>query len=163
MMWKLLGRVWLFVTPWTIQSMEFSRTEYWSGYPFPSPRDLPNPGIEPRSPALQVDSLPDEPQGKPKNTAVGSLSLLQRIFLTQELNWGLHHCWKILYELSYQVAQDIKDVWLFYLKVMGRARAVFRKEMMMKVSPGEKQSGQGVGYPGGLNKRKQLQMIGVYR
>ena len=41
--------------------MEFSRPEYWSGWPFPSPGDLPNPGIEPRSPALQVDSLPAEP------------------------------------------------------------------------------------------------------
>ena len=53
----------------------FSRQEYWSGLPFPSPGDLPNPGIEPRSPTLQVDSLPAEPQGKPKNTGVGSLSL----------------------------------------------------------------------------------------
>ena len=46
--------------------MEFSRPEYWSGQPFPSPEDLPNPGIKPRSPALQADSLPSEPQGKPK-------------------------------------------------------------------------------------------------
>ena len=45
--------------------MEFSRQEYGSGYPFPSPGDLPNPGIETRSPALQADSLPAEPQGKP--------------------------------------------------------------------------------------------------
>ena len=45
--------------------MEFSRPEYWSGLLFPSPGDLPNPGIEPRSPSLQVDSLPAEPQGKP--------------------------------------------------------------------------------------------------
>ena len=55
-----------------------------------------------RSPALQVDSLLAEPQGKPKNTAVGSLSLLQRIFLTQESNEGLLHCRQILYQLSYQ-------------------------------------------------------------
>ena len=48
-----------------IQSMEFSRPEYWSGEPFPSPGDLPSPGIEPRSPALQTNSLPAEPQGKP--------------------------------------------------------------------------------------------------
>ena len=48
---------------------------------FPSPGDLPNPEIKPRSPALQVDSLPAEPQGKPGNTGVGSLSLLQQIFL----------------------------------------------------------------------------------
>ena len=76
--------------------MEFSREEYWSGYPFLSPGDLPNPGIKPRSPTSQVDSLPAEPQGKPKNTGVGSLSLLQGIFLTQESIWGLLHCRWIL-------------------------------------------------------------------
>ena len=52
--------------------MEFSRLEYWCELPFPSPGDLPNPGIEPRSPTLQADSLPAEPPGKPKNTGVGS-------------------------------------------------------------------------------------------
>ena len=56
---------------------------------FPSPGDLPNTGIEPRSPTLQADSLPAEPQGKPKNTEVGSLSLLQWIFQTQKLNRDL--------------------------------------------------------------------------
>ena len=60
--------------------------------PFSSSGDLPNPGIEPRSPALQADSLPAEPKGKPKNTGVGSLFLLQQIFLTQESNRGLLHC-----------------------------------------------------------------------
>ena len=81
--WKSLSCVPLFATLWTVQSMEFSRPEYWSGQPFPSPGDLPNPGIEPRTPTLQVASLPAEPQGKPKNTGVGSLSLLQGIFPTQ--------------------------------------------------------------------------------
>ena len=84
------------------QFIAFSRPEYWSGQPFPSPGYLPSPGIEPRSPALQVDSLPAEAQGKPKNTGVGSLSLRQRIFLTQESNQGLLHCRWILYQLSYQ-------------------------------------------------------------
>ena len=69
--------------------MEFSRPEFWIGEPFPFPGDLPNPGIEPRSPALQAHSLPAEPPGKPKNTGVGSLSLLQWIYPTQELNQGL--------------------------------------------------------------------------
>ena len=55
----------LFATPWTIQSMEFSRSKYWSGKPFPSPGDLPNPGIKFRTPTLQADSLSAEPQGKP--------------------------------------------------------------------------------------------------
>ena len=82
--------------------MEFSRPEYWSGKPFPSPGDLANPGIEPKSPTLQADSLPAEPPGKPKNTGVGSLYLLQQIFQTQELNQVLLHCRWILYQLSYQ-------------------------------------------------------------
>ena len=60
----------LFVTPWTVAhqappSMGFSRQEYWSGLPFPSPGDLPNPGIEPTSPALQAYALTSEPPGKP--------------------------------------------------------------------------------------------------
>ena len=57
---------------------------------------------QPRSPTLQADSLPAEPQGKPKKTGVGSLSLLQWIFPTQESNQGLLHCRQILYQLSYQ-------------------------------------------------------------
>ena len=59
-------------------------------------------GIKPGSPTLQVDSLPAEPQGKPKNTGVDSLSLLQQIFLTQESNKGLLHCRRILYQVSHQ-------------------------------------------------------------
>ena len=95
------------VTTWTqahqaLLSMEFSRQEYWSGMSFPSPGDLPDPGIEPRSPALQADSLPAEPQGKPRSTGVGSLSLLQQTFLTQESNHSLLHCRRILYQLSYK-------------------------------------------------------------
>ena len=54
------------VTPWTIQSMEFSRPECWSGYPIPSPGDLPNPGIKPRSSELQANYLPAELQGSPR-------------------------------------------------------------------------------------------------
>ena len=62
---KSLSRVQLFVTPWTVAyqappSMGFPRQEYWSGLPFPSPEDLLNPGIEPRSPALWADALPPE-------------------------------------------------------------------------------------------------------
>ena len=56
---------WICVTPRTIQSLDFPKPEYWSGKSFPSPGDLPNPGIEARCAALQADSLPAEPQGKP--------------------------------------------------------------------------------------------------
>ena len=67
---KSLSRVRLFATPWTVAhqvppSMGFSSKEYWSGLPFPSPGDLPDPGIEPGSPALQADALPSEPPGNP--------------------------------------------------------------------------------------------------
>ena len=66
---KSLSPVRLFATPWAVAyqvppSMRFSRQEYWSGLPVPSPADLPNPGIEPRSPVLQADSLPTELWGK---------------------------------------------------------------------------------------------------
>ena len=66
---KLLSCVRLFETPWTVAhqaplSMGFSRQEYWSGVPFPSPGDLPNPGIKPGSPALRADVLSSEPPGK---------------------------------------------------------------------------------------------------
>ena len=67
---KLLSCVWLFATLWTVAykappTMGFSRQEYWSGLPFPSPGDLPNPGIKPGSPALEADALTSEPPGKP--------------------------------------------------------------------------------------------------
>ena len=65
---KSLSHIQLFVTPWTVAyqaplSVGFSRQEYWSELPFPSPGDLPNPGIEPGSPTLQADALPSEPPG----------------------------------------------------------------------------------------------------
>ena len=67
---KSLSCVRLFVTPWTVVykaplSVEFSRQEYWSGLPFPSPGDLPHPGIKPGSPTLKLDTLPSDPPGKP--------------------------------------------------------------------------------------------------
>ena len=67
---KSLSHVQLFVTPWTVAhqaspSIEVSRHEYWSGLPFPSPEDLPDPGIEPSCPVLQADALPSEPPGNP--------------------------------------------------------------------------------------------------
>ena len=99
---KSLSHVWLFLTPWTMQSMEFSRPGYWRGQSFPSVY-LHNPGIKSRSPALEVDSLPAEPQGKSKNTGVGSLSLLQLIFPTQEWNQGLLHRRWILRKSKYLI------------------------------------------------------------
>ena len=74
---KSLSRVQLFASPWTVArqappSMGFSRQECWSVLPFPSPGDLPDPGIEPGSPALQADALLSEPPGKPMFPDQGS-------------------------------------------------------------------------------------------
>ena len=93
----------------------------WSGWPFPSPGDLPNPGTEPRSPALQADSLLAETLGKPKNTGMGSLSLLQWIFPTQKSNRGLLPCRLILYQLSYQgIPTDLQSqiIWVLIFPVV---------------------------------------------
>ena len=69
--WSVLSRVLLFAIPWTVAyqapSMEFSRQEYWSGLPFPSPGELPDQGIEPTSPTWQADALSSEPPGKPSS------------------------------------------------------------------------------------------------
>ena len=91
---------------YTVHGILQSRILEWVAFPFS--RSLPKPGIEPWPPTLQVDSLPAEPSGKPKNTGAGSLSLLQRIFLTQESNLGLLHCRQILYCLSHQGSPKLK-------------------------------------------------------
>ena len=89
---KSLSRVRLFATPWTVAhqatpSMGFSRQEYWSGLPFPSPGDLPDPGIEPRSPALQADALISEPPAKALLSKLCSnVPLMQRIAVVVVLN-----------------------------------------------------------------------------
>ena len=77
---------------------------------FPVSRGSSQPWIEPRSSTLEVDSFPAEPQGKPKNIGVGSLSLLQSIFLTQELTWGLLHGRQILYQLNYQGSPILQEI-----------------------------------------------------
>ena len=92
---KSLSHVQLFATPWTVAhqappSMEFSRQEYWSGLPFPSPGDLPDPGIEPRSPSLQADTLPSEPPGNP----LKSCNIIQSLHFHVWLH--SHYCkWNI--------------------------------------------------------------------
>ena len=78
--WNLLSHVWLFVIPWTIQSMELFRSEYWSGYLFLSPGDLHNPGIKPRSPTLQANSLPAEPRKPVSNLRTKNVFLCFKHF-----------------------------------------------------------------------------------
>ena len=90
------------VITWTMQSIESPGQNTGVGSLSLLQENLPQPGIKLSSPALQAYSLPAEPPGKPKNTEMGRLSLLQGIFVTQESNWGLLHCRQILYQLSYQ-------------------------------------------------------------
>ena len=95
------------VTPWTVAyqappSMEFSRQEYWSGLPFPSAGNLPNPGIKPTSLTLQVILYQLNHQESPRKLEWVGYPFFQHIFLTQESNWDLMHCRYILYQLSYQ-------------------------------------------------------------
>ena len=87
----------------------------------PFSRGSPSPGIEPRSLAFRAKPLPTELQGKPKNTGVGSLSFLQGILWTQESNWGLLHCRRILYQLSYHGSpssvQSLSRFWVAFLSL----------------------------------------------
>ena len=87
---------------------------------------------QPKSPTLQVDSFPAEPQGKTKKTGVGSLSLLQGIFLTQEWNGGLPHCRWILYQLSYQGSPE--GYKFLYLRQWGATDSLhdFKRQYSLK-------------------------------
>ena len=91
---------------YTVHGNLQARILEWVAIPFS--RESSQPGIEPRFPTLQVDSLPAEPRRKPRNTGVCSPALLQWIFPTQELNQGLLHCRWILYHLSYQGSPEYK-------------------------------------------------------
>ena len=86
--------------------MEFYSPEYWNWVVFAFSRGSSQPRDRTQVSALQVNFLPAEPPGKPKNTGVGTLSLLQGIFLTQESNPGLLYCRWILYQLSYRGSTD---------------------------------------------------------
>ena len=146
------------VTPRTVArqaplSMGFSSQEYWSGLPFPSPGDLLNPGIELRSSALQADSLLSEPPGKPKNTGVGSHSLLQGIFLTQGSNSGLPHCRWVLYCLSHPGASG--DSVLEPLVGLDASRP-----SGVRGQPSEPWEGQGVGGEGGWPHLSRSEPLG---
>ena len=101
MKWKLFSHVQLFAIPWTIiHGILQARILEWVAFPFSRGSSQLTDGIQAFT--LQADSLPAESQGKPNSTGVGSLSLLQGIFPTQELNQGLLHYRRILYQLSYQ-------------------------------------------------------------
>ena len=138
---KSLGRVWLFGTPWTVAhqappSTGFSRQEYWSGVPFPSPGDLPDPGIEPRSPALWADAFNlwatreglrilewvaypfSRGSSPPRNRT--RVSALQADCLPTELNW----------EKGFVIAQQLKSlqIFLWLLLTTSRSPSAYSKD-----------------------------------
>ena len=103
---KSLSRVRLFVTPSTVAhqappSMGFSRQEYWSGLPFPSPGDLPDPGIELRSPTLQADALTSEPPGKPQEITIPAPKMFR-----EELKWRLVQCLSQCINAKYSIKEE---------------------------------------------------------
>ena len=109
----MLSCVQLSATPWTVARqaplfMGVLKAGILEWLLCPLPRELPNPGIKPRSLSLQVNSLLSESPGKPKSIGAGSLSVLQGIFLTQESNRGLLHHRQILYQLSYQGRPNLR-------------------------------------------------------
>ena len=98
----------LFATPWTVAyqvppSMGFCRQECWSGLPYPSPGDLPDPGIEPWSPALLADALPSEPPGKPKlfNKVLFNLDLWWVLTMRFRLYFSGWNVIQVIYKISF--------------------------------------------------------------
>ena len=114
---KSLNRVRLFATYQAPPSMTFSRQEYWSGWPFPSPWDLSNPGIKPRSPTLQADALPSEPPGKPMLLKLGLKThsvMLPLYFENHFLNYRFPStlCWRQIQSSAWRrTVMEISPVW----------------------------------------------------
>ena len=153
----MLSLVQLFVTPWTVAhqaplSMGILQARILM--PCPPPGDLPNPGIETKSPTLQADSLPSEPPEKPKNTGVCSLSLLKGTFPAQELNGGLLHCRKILYQPSYQGSPKAAMVICKWMSM-----AVFQQNFIYKDRQWARFDPQTVGSENWLSSKTTLDEI----
>ena len=111
-MWEgNLSLVWLFETPWTIayqssQPMEFSRQVYWSGLPFPSPGNLPDPGIKPRSPSLQADAWLSEPLGKPYVCESWTIKKAERQRIDAFKLW----CWRRLLRVPWTARRSNQSI-----------------------------------------------------
>ena len=158
--WKSLSRVLFFATPmdYTVHGilqariLELGIAQLLQGI-------VPAQGSNPGLPTLQADSLPAEPQEKPKNTGVGSLSLPQWIFLIQESNWGLLHCRWILYQLSFQGSPLLPSKYIqslsASLEVWGRY-CIFCP-VYTRVATREESGGLGVPSRRGLTPRGSLE------
>ena len=123
--WKLLSLVWLFATPWTVVcqallSMGFSRQEHWSGSLFPSPGDLPNPGIKSRCSAVQVDSLLSKP---PEKSRITSRAYLYSTFLCFFFFNLLVYSW---YTILFSAIQKIESVMHIPISTLFKSLSPFR-------------------------------------
>ena len=156
-MCQSLSHVWLFcdpvmsdsfVIPWTVahqvpRSMEFSRWDYWSGLPFPSPGDLSNPGIEPRSTTLQADFLPSEPPGKSdkprRHIKIQRYYFADKGLSSQSYAFSSSHVW--MWELNYKESWVLKN-WCFWTVCWRRLLRVpwtagrSNQSILKEISPG---------------------------
>ena len=131
MKWKSFSHSWLFATPWTIHTVPGifqARILEWVAVPFSKGSSQSRDWTQVFS--IVADSLLAEPSGKPKNTGVGSLWLLQWIFLTQESNWGFLHCRQILYQLSYQGSPKWTltryQIWCLHLEFLNSRIVIYK-------------------------------------
>ena len=138
--------------------MELSRAEYWSAQSFPSPGDLPNPRIESRSPAVQVDSLPVEPSSILEWAAY---RFSQRIFPTQELNQGLLHCRQILYQLSHKGSPGEENQLLWSLPNLGFNLILFDSKLQLQCLRAEKINDNNANFTNLISNGKYI-VYGVY-
>ena len=146
---KLLSCVRLFATRWTVAhqaplSMGFSGQEHWSGLPFPSPGDLPDPGIKPRSPALQADTLTSKPPGKPLDMTTLDSILKSRDYFTnkgassQSYGFSSSHVW--MWELGYKESWALKN-WCFWTVVLEKTlESLLDSKKIKTVNPKGNQS-----------------------
>ena len=133
----------LFLTPWIVAhqappSMRFSRQEYWSGLPCPSPGDLPNPGIKPRSLALQADTLPSEPPEKPKPMGCSKSNSKRRVYsntiLPQETRKSLGNLTLYLKQLEKEEEQKKISRRKEIIKIWPERNEKEMKETIVKIN-----------------------------
>ena len=136
---KSLSRVRLFATPWTVAnqaplSMGFSRQEYWSGLPFPSPGNLPDPGIEPRSPAQQTGAVTSEPPGKPKKVQIIFINLISlQLRIITYISLPLKDC---------EHKSHTKNIFTIHMSDYAAFSRIYKELLYLKLKNAKQHTGQ---------------------
>ena len=137
------GCVWLFAAPQTVAhqallSMVFSRQEYWSGLPFPSPGDFPDPGIKPGSPTLQADALPSKPPGKPRQVKISEsyAQRLAKLWMQRKSSWRQLN---ILIQWRHDGQESERGLLLIWRKISGLDRRPYKPQHSLKLKPNSEQ------------------------